>query len=221
MEIFSVLGGAQYGHFFRIVPSYVDVKKAPGMSQIPAPTFSDWAKNAVRLRHIWGSPNLVWSIIALIFYFAFPYDLSSDSAAAQAPLSWDFFSQRFPLWFTVTFGYTGFWHVTLYILGWANRPFVKDRPYNYDKVAHNIFYSFSGVVIWVGFENVFAFLWATNRLSYLSDSVALSTMSGFARFMIGLVAMPLWRDFHFYFSHRFLHYKPLFAQVCTFPQLFH
>jgi len=213
MEIFSVLGGAQYGHFFRVVPSYVDVKKDPGMSKIPAPTVSDWVKEAVLLRHIWGSPNLVWSIIALVFYFAFPYDLSADSAAAQAPLSWAFFSERFPLWFTVTFGYTAFWHVTLYFLKWANRPFVKDRPYNYDKVAHNIFWSFSGVVIWVGFENVFAFLWATNRLPYLSDAVALSTVSGFARFVIGLVAMPLWRDFHFYFAHRLLHYKPMFAQV--------
>jgi hypothetical protein len=47
------------------------------------------------------------------------YDLSDAGVSAQAPLSWAFFRSRFPLWAAVTFGYTAFWHVTLYQFGWG------------------------------------------------------------------------------------------------------
>jgi hypothetical protein len=80
------------------------------------------------------SPNGFWAIIALVTYFAFPYDLSPGSAAALAPFSWAFFKLRFPIWFTMTFGYNTFWHVTLYLLRWGKRPFVANRPYNINKV---------------------------------------------------------------------------------------
>ena len=40
----------------------------------------------------------------------------------------------FPMWAALAFGYTGFWHVTLYMLGWGKRPFIANRPYNLDKV---------------------------------------------------------------------------------------
>jgi hypothetical protein len=55
----------------------------------------------------------------------------------------------------------------------ANRPFIQNRVYRLDKVAHNMFWSLSGVAIWIGFENVFAYLWATKRLSYLPDQEVL------------------------------------------------
>jgi sterol desaturase/sphingolipid hydroxylase (fatty acid hydroxylase superfamily) len=143
----------------------------------------------------------------------FPYDLSKGSVAYSSPLSLRFFAERLPLWMIVTFGYNAFWHITLYILGWAERPFIQNRKYNVEKVLHNLFWSASGVVIWTAFENVFAFLWATGRLPYLSDDVAFSTAAGFFRFVAGLVMVPAWRDFHFYFAHRLLHFKPMFNQV--------
>ena len=69
-----------------------------------------------------------------------------------------------PLWCLATFGYTGFWHVTLYFFGMAERPFIQGRKYRVAKVLHNLAYSLSGVAIWVAFENVFAFLWGTSPL---------------------------------------------------------
>ncbi len=36
------------------------------------------------------------------------------------------------------------------------------------QIVHNIFWGVSGIAIWVGFENVFAYLWATGRLAYES-----------------------------------------------------
>ncbi len=106
------------------------------------------------MRHVWASPNTIWSAIALIMYFAFPYDLSPNSVASKAPLSVEFFKERGPLWFFVTFGYTGFWHVTLYFLEWAKRPFILDRIYNWKKVFHNIFYSVVGIIIWIAFGSL-------------------------------------------------------------------
>ena len=126
--------GAQGGKFFAFVPSYVDKSKAPGCSTLPTPTLWSWLRSALLLRHVYASPNLVWSLIALAIYFIFPYDLSPSGAAAHAPLSWAFFLPRFALWTVVTLSYNAFFHITLYGLGWAKRPFIAKRVYNLDKV---------------------------------------------------------------------------------------
>ena len=54
--------------------------------------------------------------------------------AARGPLTSAYFQSRFPLFLAVTFAYTGFWHVALYGLGWASRPFVQGRQYRLTKV---------------------------------------------------------------------------------------
>ena len=192
--IFRDLAGGKNGRFFQILPDFVDKKSKPGFSKIAAPSILDWVVSAVTLRHVWASPNTVWSLMALGMYFGVPYDLSPGSAASKSPLSLGFFLERFPLWAGVTFAYTAFWHVTLYFLEWAKRPFIPNRVYNFGKVLHNMFYSLSGVVIWVGFENVFAYLWATGRLPYLSNDVAFTTRWGMVNFLAGIALIPVWRD---------------------------
>ena len=159
------------------------------------------------------SPNGVWGIIALLVYYFFPYDLSASSAAAKGPLTKAFFAERFPMWFVLTFVYVGFFHMMTYILGFSKRSFMPARVYNLDKVAHNVFWNVSAVVIWVGFENVFAYLWASNKLAYISDAASFGTTSGQLRFLAALMGVPVWRSFHFYFAHRLLHFGPLYQQV--------
>jgi len=189
--LFSNFAGTRNGAFFRYVGAHVDKKLPPGCSPMPVATFGGWLQQMPFV--LWNTPNTVWAVIALLFYFAFPYDLSAGGAAARAPLSLAFFAERFPLWAAVTFGYSAFWHVTLYFLGWAERPFIKGRQYNVDKIAHNLFWSLSGVAIWVAFENVFAFLWATGRLQYESDAASFSSAAGVARFVAALALTPVWR----------------------------
>ena len=41
---------------------------------------------------------------------------------------------RFGVNCIITFGYFGFWHVALYLLGWGERPFVVGRKYRLGKV---------------------------------------------------------------------------------------
>jgi len=160
-----------------------------------------------------NTPNFVWSCMSLALYVGAPYDLSAESSAALAPVSSAFFLERFPIWFGVTFGYFSFWHVSLYMLNMAKRPFIADRTYNLDKVVHNAFWTTSGIALWTVFENVFAYLWATGRLPYISDMESFSSPWGIAMFAAALMGVPLWRSIHFYFAHRFLHYTPLYKQV--------
>lgn len=61
------------------------------------------------------------------------------------------------------------------------------------QVLHNVFWSTSGIAIWTGFENVFAFLWATGRLPYASDVESLTTPWGLLKFAAAIVCIPLWR----------------------------
>ena len=62
------------------------------------------------------------------------------------------------------------------------------------QVAHNFSYNVAGIAMWTAFENVFAFLWATGRLAYMSDAEAFSSRAGMLRFIAGLVLVPIWRE---------------------------
>ena len=191
--------GLHNGKIIGEPPSYVDKSKEPGRTMIPIATPIEWLIRSPFV--LITSPNFVWACIALSTYYYFPYNLS----VVSSPISLTFIQERFPIWFSLVVGYDLFWHVALYGLGLGNRPFIRNRPYNIDKVAHNVFWTLSGIVIWTLFENVFCFLWATKKLAYAPDSLS-SIISA-------LMLVPVWRSIHFYFAHRFLHFAPLYQQV--------
>ena len=86
--------GTNNGHLFGYVPAFVDLKKAPGASPIPAATLGGWVTDVLTLKHVWGSPNGLWAVIAVVLYALFPYDLSTGSVAAAGPFTLAFFMQR-------------------------------------------------------------------------------------------------------------------------------
>lgn len=202
------LAGMQDWRFFGIVPSFVNTKRLPGMSKPPEPTVIKFMASIPGI--LIQTPNFIWYIVSLSFYTMFPYDLSSDSTAARAPLSVAFFQERLPPWASLVLGYVSFIHLSIYWWGWADRPYIQNRPYKIDKVAHNIFWTSSGVVIWVGFENVFAYLWSTGRLRFIADTFDSVNLLQLAAVSI---LIPAWRNIHFYFAHRLLHFGPLYQQV--------
>ena len=199
------------GKYFGEPPLYVDRSRSAGMTDLPRPTIQSWIRNSPFV--IIATPNFIWALISLVLYSVAPYNLGPESSAALAPISSAFFLERFPLWFGMTFGYFSFWHVTLYYMNMAQRPFIANRVYSIDKVMHNAVWTTSGIAIWTIFENVFAYLWATGRLPYISDTNSIGTYWGVAAFLGALMGVPLWRSIHFYFAHRFLHYTPLYKQV--------
>jgi len=205
------LFGMVRGKYFGEPPLYVDKTLAPGMTDLPKPTIQSWIQKSPFL--LVTTPNFIWAIISLALYSGAPYNLGPESSAAIAPINSTFFLERFPLWFGITFGYFSFWHVTLYSMNMAQRPFIANRTYSIDKLLHNAFWTTSGIAIWTVFENVFAYLWATGRLPYISDTNSISTLWGATAFLAALIGIPIWRSIHFYFAHRFLHYTPLYKEV--------
>lgn len=203
--------GMVRGKYIGEPPLYVDKALPPGMTDVPKPTILSWIRNMPFL--LITTPNFVWGVLSLGLYTIAPYDLGPTSAAAVAPISSMFFRERFPIWFSLTFGYAAFWHTALYLFHLANRPFLSNRVYNIDKVVHNLFWTTSGIAIWTIVENVVAYLWASGSLPYISDTTSFSTLWGFGSFLLALLGVPVWRSIHFYFAHRFLHYSPLYTQV--------
>lgn len=203
--------GLTRGKYFGEPPLYVDKTRRPGMTELPQPTILTWLAKSPFI--LITSPNFVWAVISVLLYYFSPYDLSRDSLATKGPITYEFLAERLPIWFPLVFGYFSFWHVTLYYMNLASRPFIKDRSYRLDKVVHNIFWTSSGIVIWSLFENVFCYLWSTGRLSYINDVTSFNTTNGLLTFTLCLMGIPVWRSVHFYFAHRFLHYKSLYQQV--------
>lgn len=77
-----------------------------------------------------------------------------------------------------------------------------------DQVLDNIFWT-SGVavLIWTAYEAVGLWLFANHRIPYLSwDRHPVW-------FVVWLFAIPFWREFHFYWTHRAIHWKPLYRYV--------
>ena len=109
---------------------------------------------------------------------------------------------RFLINFTVSFANFGFWHAVLYLLHWARRPFQPGRQYRVSKVVHNMWYSLLGVAQFTVWEALYLHCCATQRIPFLSDQEAATSLANFANFCLAAFWVPIYRELHFYFSHR-------------------
>ena len=75
--------------------------------------------------------------------------------------------------FVITFGFFGFWHVSLYLLHWSERPFQPGRRYRVGKVVHNMWYSSLGVLQYTVWEALYVYCCATNRSNLFSSVFAI------------------------------------------------
>lgn len=192
-NLFGLVNGKLIGE----APLYVNRLRRPGATEVPKPTLTKWIQNTPFV--LINSPNFLWALIALLIYQYNPYPMNVTS-----PITYDFMTKRIQLWLPTVLGYSTFWYSSLYSFNLGSRPFIPDRKSNYNKLAHNIFWTTSGICIWTAFENIFCYLWSTGRLQYSHDTFS---------FVVALMGIPLWRSFHFYFAHRFLHFTPLYQQV--------
>ena len=76
-----------------------------------------------------------------------------------------------------------------------------------------MFYTLLGVVQYTVWEVVFMYCYATGRLPFMSDQQAFSSTWGTTLFCLAAFWVPLYREFHFYFAHRFIHIKALYKYV--------
>ncbi len=74
-------------------------------------------------------------------------------------------------------------------------------------------YVFLGCVQWTVWEAFFIHMYATGKLPYMSNAEILASPWKLAATVIGVLAVPIWRDLHFYFAHRFIHIRVLYKYV--------
>ena len=89
---------------------------------------------------------------------------------------------------------------------WSSAWMGKSRKFLWnDQVRDNVFWSVvSAGTIWTGFEVIMLYAYANGIIPYLDprqQPVA---------FIVILLLVGLWREFHFYWAHRFLHIKLLY-----------
>eukprot|EP00300_Choanocystis_sp_HF-7_P012229 c17800_g2_i1.p1 GENE.c17800_g2_i1~~c17800_g2_i1.p1 ORF type:complete len:432 (-),score=65.23 c17800_g2_i1:612-1907(-) len=202
--------GTVDGSFFK-APTWVDMSKPPGTTSLNA-VYGDvrkWLWSVITLQTFFMSPNCVWFLIALVTYVLFPYDFE----AARAGWAWGWISKRLWLNISLMLMYFGFWHAVLYILRWSKRKFSPQSWPSGARLLHNVWYTLLGVVQWTAWEAAFVRLYATNKLPYIPNDRAFATPENAARMILGALLVPLWRDTHFYFAHRFLHIRALYKFV--------
>lgn len=198
---------------FNFTPSWVDKKKPPGHTSQPVnPQWRSFVNGA----HIIYSPNLIWLIIALGVYFLFPYDYDVSKKWDKSFGRW--IAKRAILNVSLVYTYYGFWHSSLYCFNWANRPFNQNRPlqYRWGKLLHNVFYTTLGALQWTGWEVMMLHCYASGKMPYLSNEEAFSSSSllyGVLHFVAWSVTIPIFREVHFYFVHRFIHLRVLYTYV--------
>jgi len=73
-----------------------------------------------------------------------------------------------------------------------------------DQVYDNVFYSMLGVLVWSIYEVLLWWGYANGVLPYTDNPVWL---------VLWMLLMPFWRNFHFYWIHRLIHWKPLYKTV--------
>ncbi|KAG7353867.1 C-5 sterol desaturase [Nitzschia inconspicua] len=231
------LGGLSHGSLFRVADS-VDTSVAPGTSDPKEdnhdkPSYYD----ILTFQSFLYSPNLTWLIMAVVVWHIYPYPLlqqTQQSTTEEEELVvaisfsfWHFFQQRLAFNMLLSFGYIGFWHVTLYGLHWCHRPFVPNRRYKLQKVLHNMFYTTLGVLHWTAVEVAFVYCYRTGRLSYGWNAtsqvtttpipeVTTTVTASILRLLFTLVlAMytPSFRDIHFYVAHRLIHVRWLYKYI--------
>ena len=66
------------------------------------------------------------------------------------------------------------------------------------------------LVVWTGYTVVFMWAYANNFIPWLAWS---SSPLGILWFLLLFPVLVLWQSTHLYFTHRLLHWKPLFGIV--------
>eukprot|EP00808_Paulinella_micropora_P019571 g16727.t1 len=203
------LFGLTDGSFFK-APPHIDLSVPPGAASLKNYYIRDnpWIWNIVTLKFFFFAPHFFWFLITVLVYFIFPYDLE---AAKEWSLGWVI--RRTLLHVAIVLSYFGFWYITLFQLGWARRKFKPDNCPTAGRMFHNVYYTSLGAVQMGMFEAVFMHMWARGKLPYISDAEMLGSPAALCWSALLVLAIPVFRDFHFYFAHRFLHLRFFYKYV--------
>ena len=180
-----------------------------------APIFSgptDFKKN---FKWIFGLPGFLWpwnmiylSITLISWNFLQP------PMSACKSFAWPWMLQIYARNFVLLWLVYGAWHFYLYTLK-ARGTYRKYCPRWQstqgstflfgNQVFDNIFWCLtSGCGAWTAYECVSFWAYANGYMPYLDPR------EHPILFVLGFLAIPFWREFHFYWIHRLIHWKPIY-----------
>lgn len=197
-----------------------------------APLFvpSQWGlKNFAN--YFFGYPGFIWPWNTIYFLMCcITYKFATPPSEMCKEFGTDWVAR---LWFRnliLLWMFAGGWHLLLYTMK-SQGPDGMDRKYDktwpaYNKkflfghqTYENVFMSCaSGVTIWTAYEALFMRMWANDSIPFYTDwfhnpeFVPTWIPRGGWSFFV-LFCIPFWREFHFYWIHRFSHWKPFYKQV--------
>ena len=160
---------------------------------------------------MWPRNLAIFLISALAWFFTEP------ALSRCVEFKWDWLLQIWVRNLALTWLVYGGYHLYFYMLkgeGTAGKYDVRWPARDIsmflfnDQVYDNIFWT-SGVavLIWTANEAVGVWLFANHYIPYM-------TWEGHkVWFIVWIVAVPLWRGFHFYWVHRAIHWKPIYKYV--------
>lgn len=183
-----------------------------------APVFVWPPRPLALLKWIVSWPGFMWpanfgmlTIAALAWWFTEP------QIARCAELRWDWLAQIFLRNQAIIWIIYGGYYLYLYV--WkvegtktkydARWPARKSKLFLFhDQIKDNIFWTAGvGGLIWTGYEAATLWLMANGHVPYYA----------FAEHpwwsVAWILAIPFWREFHFYWVHRLIHWKPLYKHV--------
>lgn len=211
----SLFGMTEFSYFS--APSWVDKSKAPGRSSLsgahggPVGSWRDWFRGVWNFQFFFFSPNFVWFAVACCVYVLAPYDFEAAKSLAFEDLGW--VRNRAIINVGVMMGYFGFWSLSMNAFWFGSRKFNPEKQTTLPRMFHNIWYCTLGALQWTLWEAIFVHCYATGKLDYIPDNAAFATRGNAIRMVVYTMAVPLYREAHFYFTHRFIHFRALYKYV--------
>lgn len=170
------------------------------------------------LKWLLGWGGLVWprhvsyALLAFATWFFLQADLETTKDLSAGWIALMLLRNLVLLW--VVFG---FYHLTLYMMRvqgsrgkydpkWQEKG--KKKFLFQNQVLDNIFWTcVSGAPIWTAYEVFYIWAAANGKMPLVSWA------SNPVWFVAWFLIIPLWRETHFYFVHRLLHWKPLLRAI--------
>jgi len=183
-----------------------------------APVFTWPPKPGAFFKWLFGYPGFIWPWQLLFFLLSGASWLWLQPDLSRCvTFSPDWILQMLLRNMALIWVFSGGWHLLLYNLKtqgtkqkydprWQSRDNKKFLFNN--QVLDNIFWScISGVPIWTAYEVLFMWAWANNMIPYLQWAAHPVYI------VLGFFLIPFWREFHFYWIHRLIHWKPLYKKI--------
>jgi len=176
-----------------------------------------WRPLAV-LKWVVTYPGFAWPINSLLLVIsAISWFLTQPAVERCSTFQWGWMLQIYARNEAMIWLYYGAFHLWLYIwkkegtkTKYDNRwPAQDSRVFLFrDQVYDNVFWT-AGVagLIWTAFEVVTMWMYANHHL------LTLRWQAHPVWFVVWILAIPFWREFHFYWVHRFIHWKPMYKYV--------